>query len=509
MKAAQHARKAVQSAESPAQCYCRHSREDHAGGKCGRCECGAYLQRPCFCGHVVERHSLACKDPGCKCARFREDRSPEYVLRMGLRNGDWQISLLPRMRALMRPDVQPKTRYYACLMLHADDRRGRASGHSGRLAVKVSSGGKTSPLQPGDVVQELNSYDPEGLGRITKMDGRKYARQLERDGLVRQVGKTKGLIRLYVYARPLKARSIAPEPELVEPDPTEECGEFGRPTSLPNVPNPHDHNWLQTSISMPIRRTIVKVFMRELRHQGETGNLVGQPAYQKLIDETLDEVDLVVQRAYQKLALVGCGDSNAIYKERARASSIFPIEESLSSSSSSTRESGTTTTDAPAKGRKKTAEMPASDSIVVEEALAKHGPAETAQAEELIAGCRKLAPDCSAGQIVHFIDLKALQIPRGVKNRIAYLCKCVLESFASRTWRKQFEQTAPRRQPAEQTVEERVEQLRTSVETYRQLSKDKIRFSPANRAHYSELMKEAQAELLKLTNNQTAKTSGD
>jgi hypothetical protein len=224
---------------------------------------------------------------------------------MGVRAGEWQFMTVPQIEFLMRPNHDPTLRVWACGMLHS-------IGQRGRIAVTIEKG-KRVPLTPGHIVVELNAFDP--IGRMTRQSVRRELLELERQGAARQEGKkVKGGRRLYFYAKPLKSRTVAPEPEIVVwPD-------YKESTSC----SKQDH--LDNIIFSQVRKTLAKTFLRGLRSEIGTADekIVVQPDYKKLVDETIDEVENVVRAAYNRLRIVVCSDP--AYKEDSSSSVVKSMQ---------------------------------------------------------------------------------------------------------------------------------------------------------------------------------------
>jgi hypothetical protein len=297
---------AVTPARKPAaavrsdRCYCGHGEMDHhaAGGSCQMCGCRRYQPRPCVCGHGVASHAPACREHGCDCKRFREDATPEFLLRRGVRAGEWQFITVPQLEWLMRPDQDQTVRVWACGMLHA-------IGQRGRMAVKVR-GGKLEPLTPADIVAELNARDP--LGEMTRQNCRRALAELERAGASRRVGRTRNRIKLFFYTRPLQSKTI---PEDDDP------GIVVKSDYKLSTTDTKESDLLDEQISH-IQSAIVKTFMRALRSALAAGPDAGpekvvRSDYKRIVEESLSEVMEVAKSAYKKLLLVVRSDYR--YKE--------------------------------------------------------------------------------------------------------------------------------------------------------------------------------------------------
>jgi hypothetical protein len=147
-------------------------------------------------------------------------------------------------------------RIWACLSIHVMDRRGKLR-NSGRLVTLLLADGKTTkPIAPNDIVAELNALDT--VPRLDRHDARRCLRELERLGWVRVVGSIRKHTRIFLYARPLKFRTLGPLQEPKDPD----LG--GQPP--PQIPlNPSDHDYLRRAVILPIRAALVKTFRRTIR----------------------------------------------------------------------------------------------------------------------------------------------------------------------------------------------------------------------------------------------------
>ena len=156
-------------------------------------------ERPCVCGHRATLHAPSCQDAACACRQFRPDQSPEFLLRLGIRAGEWQFITVPQLQFLMRPEQDQTTRVWACGMLHS-------IGQRSRLAVKIGPNKNRVPLTPTNIVNELNAFDP--IARLTVQNLRRSMEKLEGLGAARRAGRTKGNVRLFFYARPRKRNFI-------------------------------------------------------------------------------------------------------------------------------------------------------------------------------------------------------------------------------------------------------------------------------------------------------------
>lgn len=190
-------------------CYCSHPAADHdSESGCSQCGCQQHQARPCVCGHGAAQHNPSCEVEACDCKRFAEDRSPEFLLRRGIRAGCWQFITTEQLRFLMRPDQDFQVRVWACGMLHS-------VGKKTRLAVKWVNGKPAPvPLSPTDIVAELNALDT--IGAATKQHVRRAIADLESQGACWRVGTLRNNVRLYFYLRPLTAKAVKPELEPID-----------------------------------------------------------------------------------------------------------------------------------------------------------------------------------------------------------------------------------------------------------------------------------------------------
>lgn len=386
--------------EQPLRCYCNHS--EHAHPCKEECGCKVFQPRPCVCGH---HHANHCTE--CVCRRYREDRSPEFLLRQGIRAGEWGIAALPRLQALMRPEQDAWVRIWACLAIHVMDRQGQPSQkrNRGRLVMhRVGSAEVAAPMSPHDVMNELNALDT--VPRLDKHEVRRNLRELERWGMVRVVGNTRKHTHILLYARPLKFRTLAP---LIDPD-------LGGRISPQLPPSPTSGNYLREALFLPLRATLVKSFSRTLRAQMEAAGLTAsalgaESDPQNLIAQSVDELLLGVQIAYQKL-LFGVGlapqTSDAYIKERARASSIYPViagtEKSSSSETPETQKTDDDAKQSPSAPKPKT-----EDWDVAGRAAAEYCPVDDNWVQRMKAACQKRCPDITAAEVAQLIHMKGKQ----------------------------------------------------------------------------------------------------
>jgi hypothetical protein len=354
-------RKPVRAEGEPAaRCYCNHSAEAHPCSK--SCTCKLFQPRPCVCEHPF--HAGECKE--CRCRHYREDRSPEHILREGLRIGQWGIQEIPRLQSLMRPEHPRAIRVLACLMIHAMDRREKKRNRARLVTMMVCDcghpeyahdgacrkclcqkfKGKTSvPMAPNDVKEELNYLDT--IPRLDRHKVRSELREWERAGNVRVVGKVRKNTRILLYARPLKSRDLEPLPEPDPREPKSEPPEPGEPRSKtpkltpdlgaksdPQIlPTASQDDHLGDSVVLPIRSLLVKTFRHALREEMEKSgmkwpDLGAESDPQKLIGEEVEKLILGVQSSYQKVREGVCLAPQTpapINKERARVP-VTPVK---------------------------------------------------------------------------------------------------------------------------------------------------------------------------------------
>ena len=160
-----------------------------------------------------------------------------------------------------KPKVDFDMRVYACLLIHAGDKKDKSN--RARLAV-FYEGNKPRPLLPGDIVTELNEQD--AIGRADRHYVRRSLRNLEEEGLVRVVGTVRKKLRIYVYARPLRKRTLAPIPEEVPPLPSgEERRTEGEHLGVKSPPQIFGSSTKESSSILNLRTHIVKVFREAVR----------------------------------------------------------------------------------------------------------------------------------------------------------------------------------------------------------------------------------------------------
>lgn len=112
--------------------------------------------------------------------------APEWMAALGIGPGDYLCATKPQLAAAAESEsMQPVGRIFCCLLLHT-------AGYQQELAVRMERGRKV-PLTPGDVCR---------MARIDRRHFRRYAGELERDGLIRCEGSTKGRVLLYVPVKP-------------------------------------------------------------------------------------------------------------------------------------------------------------------------------------------------------------------------------------------------------------------------------------------------------------------
>ncbi len=281
---------------------CNRTAAEHGQGN----ECERFRPRPCTCGHPHALHDGACQDRGCECRQYREDATAEFLLRMGVRAGEWQFITTAQLQFLMRPQHDRTVRVWACGMLHS-------IGQRSRLAVKILPDGRRAPLSPSDIVAELNALDP--IGRIDKQAVRMELRELEKQGAARQVGRLRNNVRLFFYAKPLRTRTLRPQPELVEAQSHTPCVEnlvVKSDYQIPASASKESHLFFDQFSAT--RAALVKDFRRALRAElGAEADLVVKSDYQIAEQQAVEAVLLVVKSNYQRLHLVV--RSGRAYKE--------------------------------------------------------------------------------------------------------------------------------------------------------------------------------------------------
>jgi hypothetical protein len=294
-------KKPVVSTAGPAEgaelCRCSHAAAAHIAGGCTRCDCRSFRLRPCVCGHSRAEHVPGCA--ACSCKQFRIDKTPDFLLRMGVHAGEWQFVTVPQLEFLMRPGHAETVRIWACGMKHS-------IGQRSRMAVKAKDGEKV-PLSPSDIVDELNALDT--IGRMTRQNVRRALAELERAGAVRRAGRQRNNVRLFFYARPLTSRQVPDEEEnlVVKSD-------YQSPVS-----DSLGSHLLEQQISR-IQGVVVKTVLRGLREVCKAENLVVKSDYKNIIQEALKPALEVVSDAYQRLLFVV--KSGGAYKEDSISSSI-------------------------------------------------------------------------------------------------------------------------------------------------------------------------------------------
>ena len=424
-------------AERAELCFCNHKRGDHADGSCTHCDCWHYRRRPCTCGHRAELHAAGpCQDPECKCRQFRRDESPEFLLRRGVRAGEWQFISDAQLLYLMRPSQDPTIRVWACGMRCA-------IGLKKRLAVqKDASGapkrdkfGKLIPLTPGDIVAMLNALDT--IPRMTKQIVRRELEELERQGAARRVGRIRCNVRLFFYFKPLRSRTT--NPDLVV------CTDYQTSGSASN------DETSERAVILRLRKIFVKSFLSALRK--DLGDLVVQPDYQKRVEEAVDELAEVVQAAYQNLKLVVCTAPQASDKQQGISelqtgpgASSFPVVKNTlaeqTSSSSSPPIKPTTATPTPTLPEPGPAEN--TEISAVAESLSRVCTPDDYAVRVLIGRCRMAVSDCTPQEIAHFITEKAGQAKT---NPLGFFLQAVPKCFQGQSfqlYRRQCQAEAER-----------------------------------------------------------------
>jgi len=390
-------KKAPQTAgAAPLRCLCDAVERGHPTEKCQK-----FQPRPCAnCGRPWSVH----QETGSKC-KYREDRSPGFLLKMGIRAGDWQFMPRPRLEAMMRPGNELKTRVWACGLLHAQ---------RGRLAVRANREGILVPLTPGDIVEELNALDT--IDRVDKHSVRKALWELEREGVARRVGSVRKNVRLYFYVRPLTKRDL---PDFI---PQSNLGVISDPQISASDTN---QSQLADEYFSHFRGLVVKNFRTALRRTLELEpGLVVNSDHQIMIDNLLEKALEGVKSAYQEAILVV---RNApAYKED---SSFISSTEIVSSSAAAYKGSPvveeaplikeTPPPPPPPPEEKQTLKKADSWKAVRDRILEKDQSAGDSQVRKFIDLCRRNRVDLIPDELLELID----QWPAG-NARSAYAILC-------------------------------------------------------------------------------------
>jgi hypothetical protein len=204
-------------------------------------------------------HVVRCGDKGCTCRQYRADQTAEFLLRTGVRAGNWQFITVDQLKFLMRPDQPEIVRVWACGMLHINGPRRKDRRHP-RLAMMINARGELVPLTPAKIVSELNEMDP--LGRMSKQNVRRTLLNLERTGAARIAGKkSRGNRLLFFYNRPLPSRHIATEPQILE---AEQRAQEVKSDYFSSASNSNKNDLPETNFSN-LRGVVVKAFKQAVR----------------------------------------------------------------------------------------------------------------------------------------------------------------------------------------------------------------------------------------------------
>lgn len=277
-------------------CLCRHGAEDHAEGACSSCNCKRFWARPCKCGHRPEEHSGSCQE--CSCQHYQIDKSPEWLLRMRVRAGQWRTALKAHDRGFMSPQMELSTRVYSFLLSKATGREKR------RIAIKGYKENKPVPVQPADILKALNAG--EVVARLELPHITRALRQLEAWGLIRVAGMpVRGHRIIGCYSRPRPVRKPA-------------SSEDRNVTKSDNISD--DNSPVINDLIISARKTLVKRVSEALRKELEAiernGN-VTKSDNKLLAQEIVDKALNVIRNEYiSRLEVIRGGNlSVALYKE--------------------------------------------------------------------------------------------------------------------------------------------------------------------------------------------------
>lgn len=311
---------------TPEVCFCKHEAANHLHGlgSCQKCDCKGLHLRPCICGHGIAEHVGKCKHPGCECRSVRIDRSPEFLLRMGLGSGSWQFISTPQLEYLMRPTQEHKVRVFAAGLK-------MAMGNNRRLAVKFK-GGKQVPATPADILSMLNAT--EKIGRLQRQHVYRALLELEKDGVCRQSGRpVRGARLLYFYARPRPSRLVAEDPNTETETPAPETEEIVI-TSGYNVPlNLTDERYLRDVIILPAKASLVKIVSKSLREALPENSFVITDGYKEELEKIVEDALNVLADGYKRLSIVTSHGAFVTAGDAAYKEVFNSLPSSLSSSS--------------------------------------------------------------------------------------------------------------------------------------------------------------------------------
>lgn len=402
------ARKPVQPAQGLT-CFCSHPQHD---GRCqlNGCRCKRFQARPCACRHPM--HNGSCIDPNCGCKSPHQDRSPEFLLRRGIGEKQWQFITVPQLHWLRRPCQEVKIQVWS-LGMEA------ATGQRSRLAVKMDANRKLVPLTIKDIADQL--------GLLVRNVSRAI-RELEQEGAARR-GKGPYDRLLFFYLRPLKSRKLPTETD---------DGQVLRSEYLtPATDSNSSHLRIQS-----LRGQIVKTFHHAIGEECAqvlgSENLRLTPECLKKVDELLKPALEVLEYAYLKAVEVV--RSAHAYKEGSIPESIKEKREPSSSSSSVVEavppEETTTTISSPSSQPPQTeTPPPVSPSeyagvrqIHQDMEVWARRPIAPESARWLLRLCRKTDPECTPAEIARAVGL--IPFPSGgVDHPDRYLAKSIPPLF--------------------------------------------------------------------------------
>lgn len=372
-------------------CFCTRSAEEHPTSECPR-----YQPRPCVCGHPYSTHASRCQaghDPAtdkvCTCPGYREDGTPEFLLRAGIRAGEWGFCTLAQWRALMRPGNLLKTRIYACGMSHT-------IAHRRRMAMKLDSQGKLVSLTLTDIVDELNTLD--AFARVSVGNASRAMTELERDGLARRTGPKAKNRSLFFYLRPLSKRSV-PDPQV-----SNLVIIFDNQESAIDT----NHNHLADISYLHFQGILVKTFFAAIRKtlEPEAGLVIKSDNQEKILSVLAPALEVVKFAYHQALKVM---KSDNPYKEV----SITSKEELQQSVSQSMEAETDRLTDSPPPPPEP---EPLSDkqeewSPILEAFEELNVLADDAEAQRMISACREAAPELR----LEVPEIAAAVVQRGAK----------------------------------------------------------------------------------------------
>lgn len=271
-------------------CYCNRPAHEHPTRACS-----VFQVRPCVCHHAHSAHLGACTERGCDCRGYREDRTPEFLLRSGIHAGDWQFIAAPQLEYWMRPGHPVKMRVWACGMLDA-------IGNRRRVATHMNKAGKIVPTTPTDILRRLNALD--SIARLDMPAVCNAIVELHEEGAARKHGKWKGQVRLCFYLRPLPLKQAPKDGSvsqiLVYSD-----------NNFPASDTKNDH--LRDALILRLRGSVVKHVLGALRKELEADGIVVDPDNKERVLEILEPALNVVCEAYNQALIVV--KNGGVYKE--------------------------------------------------------------------------------------------------------------------------------------------------------------------------------------------------